>query len=188
MTTEPLQHLADVCASAGAWMLRVSTVPQDVDYNWNGNGKSGIGRRLERVSVSENCNQYCQGMYKRRGTEPQATKDFEAAKDKSQKGTRWKECEVSLVEDNPKYLGCSCKVVIDMSTSTFQPVLQGTVRMQKQAELRSLAAIPQRSNSGCARTCRGSQPTSPENDSIWNAQSRGHRNRGRLRRERGRKV
>jgi hypothetical protein len=133
MATEPLQHLTEQSAGVGAWMLKVADEPQDTEYTWNKNGKSGKGRKLECIFVSDDSTQYCQGVCKRLGQEPKATQDFAAAKMKYKKGTIWKVSKVSLARQNPKYLGCSCKVVIDMNTSTFQPVLQSTVQMPMQA-------------------------------------------------------
>ena len=58
----------------------------------------------------------------------------------------WKVSKVSLAKQNSKCLGCSCKVVIDMNTSTFQPVLQSTVKMPTQAappeDLATLLSCP----------------------------------------------
>ena len=45
----------------------------------------------------------------------------------------WKVSKVSLAKQNSKHFGCSCKVLIDMNTSTFHPVLQSTVKMPAQA-------------------------------------------------------
>ena len=41
--------------------------------------------------------------------------------------------KISLAKKDPKYLGCSHKVVIDLNASNFQPVLQSTVTMPEQA-------------------------------------------------------
>ena len=38
-------------------------------------------------------------------------------------------CKASLAKQNSKYSGASCKVVVDMNTSTFEPVLQSMVKM-----------------------------------------------------------
>ena len=54
-------------------------------------------------------------------------------KQKFQKGTIWKISKVSLAKQAKKYLGCSCKIVIDMNATTFQAVLQSTVKMPIQA-------------------------------------------------------
>ena len=133
MSSQPLPELTEQSAGVGAWILKVSGEPQASTYPWNKNGKSGTGARLDCVLVSEDSTQYCQGTYKRKGKEPQATRDFDAAKAKYKPDSIWKASKVSLVRENPKYLGCSCKVVIDMNTSSFQPVLQSTVKMPIQA-------------------------------------------------------
>ena len=41
--------------------------------------------------------------------------------------------KISLAKTEPKFLGCSHKVAIDLNESNFQPVLQSTVKMPKQA-------------------------------------------------------
>ena len=133
MSTEPLQHLTEQSAGVGAWMLKVIEEPQEENYTWNKSGKSGVGRKLSCVLVSEDHTQYCGGVYKKQGKEPQATQNYKQAVTKYKKGTVWKVSKVSLAKQDPKYLGCSCKVLIDMNTSTFQPVLQSTVKMPNQA-------------------------------------------------------
>ena len=52
-----------------------------------------------------------------------------------------------MVKQDPTYLGCPCKFLIDMGTSTFQPVLQSTVKMPKQPappeDLATLLSCPE---------------------------------------------
>ena len=132
MDTEPLQHLTEQSAGVASWMLTLVKEPRDSEYKWNKGEKSGTGRKLECILVSEDGAQYCEGVYKRTGKEPQATENFQQAKKKFKQGTVWKVSKVALVKQNPKYLGCSCKILIDMNMSTFQPVLQSTVKMPTQ--------------------------------------------------------
>ena len=147
MATEPLQHLTEQSAGIGAWMLQVTGDPKDTEYTWNKNGKSGKGRKLEIILVSEESSEYCLGVYRRLGKEPKATQDFEASKKKYKQGSIWKVSKVSLAKENSKFLGCSCKVVIDMNASTFHPVLQSTVTMPMQAtppeDLNTLLQCPE---------------------------------------------
>jgi len=121
--------------------------PREVTYNWSKNGKSGEGKKLLLLLVSEDATQYCEGSYRRIGKEPKATDDFKKAKDKFKQGTIWRVSKVSLMKQNTKYLGCSCKVVIDMNTSSFEPVLQSTVKMPLQAappdDLETLLQCPE---------------------------------------------
>ena len=134
MATEPLQHLTDQSAGVCSWILKVAMEPQEVTYPFKNQKNERVeGRKLECLLVSEDSTQYCQGLYKRSGREPKATQDFESAKRKFQKGTIWKVSKVSLAKQPQKYLGCSCKVVIDMNTSTFQAVLQSTMKLPVQA-------------------------------------------------------
>ena len=114
-------------------MLKVVDEPQDSEYKWTKGNHSGTGRKLECILVSEDATQYCQGIYKKFGKEPKATESFQKAVAKYTKGTIWKVSKVSLATQNPKYLGCSCKVVIDMNTSSFDPVLQSTAPMPSDA-------------------------------------------------------
>jgi len=133
MATLPLQHLTEQSAGVGAWMLKVAMEPQEISYTWTQGGQNKTGRKLEFVLVSEDSTKYCQGLIKRWGKEPTATQNFDAAKRKFQKGTAWKVSKVSLVKQVQKYLGCSCKIVIDMNKSKFEPVLQSMVKMPMQA-------------------------------------------------------
>ena len=52
-----------------------------------------------------------------------------------------------MAKQNPKYLGCSCKVLIKMNTSTFQSVRQSTVQMPTEAappeDLATLLSCPE---------------------------------------------
>ena len=133
MTTEPLHHLTEQSAGVGTWMLKVAMEPCDHSYSWNKANKTNNGRKLEFVLVSDDATKYCQGVYQRRGKEPKATEDIEAAKKKFLKGTIWKVSKVSLARQSPKYIGCSCKTTIDMNTSKVEPVLQSTITMPMQA-------------------------------------------------------
>ena len=63
-------------------MVKVAMQPCDLTYSWTKNNKTNNGRKLEFVLVSDDATMYCQGVYQRRGKEPKATQDFEAAKQK----------------------------------------------------------------------------------------------------------
>ena len=147
MNAEPLQNLTEQSGGVGRWLVIVGMNPREVTYKWNKGGKSGEGKKLEFLLVSEDASQYCEGMYKRIGKEPKATDDYNKAKQKFKKGTIWTLSKVSLTKQSTQYLGCSCKVVIDMNTSSFQPVLQSTVKMPLQAapadDLETLLQCPQ---------------------------------------------
>ena len=84
-------------------MLKVAMEPCDLTHTWTKNNKTNSGRKLEFVLVSEDSTKYCQGLYMRRGKEPKATEDIEAAKRKFLKGTIWKVSKVSLAKQHPKY-------------------------------------------------------------------------------------
>ena len=133
METEPLQNLTEQSAGVGTWLLSVANVPRPVEYTWSSGGKRGTGKKLECLLVSEDSTQYCLGRFTRRGKEPQATQYFNAAAEKFKQGSIWKVNKISLVKTNKQYIGCSHKVVIDMNTSNFQPVLQSMVSMPRQA-------------------------------------------------------
>ena len=83
--------------------------------------------------MSEDSTEYCLGLFRRKGKEPGATKEFTAAAAKFTKGSIWKASKITLANTDRKYLGCSHKVAIDLNSSTFQPVLQSTVKMPSQA-------------------------------------------------------
>ena len=84
------------------------------------------------TTISEDSTQYCEGLYKKAGGKPKSTDNFKQAQTEHKNGTIWKVSQVSLAQQNPLYLGCSHKVVIDMNKSTFTPVLQSTVKMPTQ--------------------------------------------------------
>ena len=105
MTTEPLHHLTEQSAGVGTWMVKVAMEPCEVTYSWTKANRTNTGRKLEFVLVSDDATKYCQGVYQRRGKEPKATEDFEAAKRKFLKGTIWKVSKVSLAKQHPKYMG-----------------------------------------------------------------------------------
>ena len=92
--------------------------------------KTGKGKKCEWRLLGSDGTAYCVGQVKRFGKEPEATKNFEDALQKFKRGSLWKVNKVALAKQQPKYLGCSCKILIDMNTSTFAPVLQSTVKMQ----------------------------------------------------------
>ena len=133
MDAEPLQNFTEQSGGVGRWLVPCVMPPREVTYNWSKHGKSGEGKQLLLLLVSEDATQYCEGSYRRIGKEPKATDDFKKAKDKFKQGTIWRVSKVSLMKQNTKYLGCSCKVVIDMNTSSFGLVLQSTVKMPLQA-------------------------------------------------------
>ena len=104
MATEPLRALTEQSAGVGAWMVRLATEPEESEYTWQKHTRSGKGRKLEFLLVSEDSEEYCMGTFKRMGKEPKATQDFNAAKEKFKKTTIWKMSKVSLAKQNPKYL------------------------------------------------------------------------------------
>ena len=114
-------------------MLQIAGVPKDSEYEWAKGSKAGKGRKLVLLLVSEDSSKYCTGVYKRLGKEPKATDQFEAAKKKYTNGSIWKASKISFAKESSKYMGCSCKFVIDLNASTLQPVLQGTINMPAQA-------------------------------------------------------
>ena len=73
------------------------------------------------------------GQFRKKGREPTATREFNAAVEQIKKGTIWKVNKISLAKKDRTYLGCSHKVLIDMNASNFQPVLQSTVKMPEVA-------------------------------------------------------
>ena len=86
MEAEPLQNLTEQSGGVGRWLVTVVMPPQEVTYNWNKGGKSGEGKRLQYLLVSEDAAQYCEGSYRRIGKEPKATDDFKKAKNKVRYG------------------------------------------------------------------------------------------------------
>ena len=133
MLREPLANLTEQSARVGTWLLSVATAPRSEEYKWTKGTASGTGKKFECLLVSEDSSEYCLGLFRKRGKEPAATKEFTAAVAKFTKGSTWKVNKISLAKTEPKFLGCSHKVAIDLNESNFQPVLQSTVKMPKQA-------------------------------------------------------
>ena len=79
-------------------MVTVAVEPKEIAFTWNKNGKTGTGRKLECLLVSDDSIQYCEGIYRRQGKEPKATQDFDAMKQKFQKGIIWNISKVSLAK------------------------------------------------------------------------------------------
>ena len=102
-------------------------------YQWTKNSTTNTGKKFECLLVSEDSTQYCLGLFKRKGKEPGATQNFNAAVAKFTKGSIWKVSKITLANTDRKYLGCSHKVAIDLNSSSFKPVLQSTVKMPNQA-------------------------------------------------------
>ena len=80
MEAEPLQNLTEQSGGVGCWLVTVVMPPREVTYNWSKGGKSGTGKRLQYLLVSEDGAQYCEGSYKRCGREPTATAEFNTIK------------------------------------------------------------------------------------------------------------
>ena len=130
-----MQSLAEMTtqsAKIGRWILRVCTPPEEQDFQYMVKGKDVKGKVFTCCFVSGDSSQYCIGKYYRRGKEPQASEQFLAAKTKFQDQTTWKVSQVSLTNDKPLYLGSPVKVVIDMNSTSFQPMMQTTVTMPAQ--------------------------------------------------------
>ncbi len=123
MATEPLENLTEQSARVGTWLLSVATTPRPEEYTYSkgaGKGSKGggkaTGKKFECLLVSEDSSEYCLGLFQRRGKEPAATNEFDAALRRFTKGSVWNVNRISLVKKNTKYLGCSHKVVIDLNT------------------------------------------------------------------------
>ena len=80
MEAEPLQNLTEQSAGVGSWLVTCAMPPQEVTYTWNKGGRSGEGRKLQFLLVSQDGTQYCEGCYKKSGKEPKATEQFNEAK------------------------------------------------------------------------------------------------------------
>ena len=95
-------------------------------------GKQMTGKVFSCYFVGTDSSHYCLGKYKRRGKEPQASQEFLAAKKKFQDQTMWVVSHVSLTNDKSLYVGSTIKLVLDMNSTSFQPVLQSSVILPKQ--------------------------------------------------------
>ena len=80
MATEPLQNLTEQSAGVGAWLLSVASEPRPIEYTWTkAQGQVGTGKKFECLLVAADSTEYCLGLYKRKGKEPVATREFMAA-------------------------------------------------------------------------------------------------------------
>ena len=186
MTTEPLGNLTDQSARVGPCLLSVATVPRTEEYKWNKGNVSITGNKFEFLLVSQDSTEYCSGVFRKRGKEPGATKEFTTAMAKFVQGSMWKVSNITLAKVDPKYLGCSIKVAIDLSTPNFQSVLQSTVTMPNQATppedpYTLLKCIPGQVVDVIAFVTNVSE-MSPQNNNLWCSRL-GHRDdHGRFRR------
>ena len=133
MSKEPLQNLTEQSARVGTWVLAVASHPRTEAYSFDKGKGKGNGMKFECLLVPDNSDEYCMGQFTRKGKEPAATREFNEAVQNIKKGSVWKVNKISLGKKDKKYLGCSHKVVIDMNTSNFQPVLQNMVEMPELA-------------------------------------------------------
>ena len=86
----------------GTWLLSVASDPRTEVYSFSkGKGKSE-GMKFECLLVSEDSEDYCLCQFKRKGKEPAATREFNAAADKFKKGTVWKVNNISLAKKDKK--------------------------------------------------------------------------------------
>ena len=79
MDTEPLGNLTEQSARVGAWLLSVVTAPRTEEYQWSRGNTTSSGKKFECLLVSEDSTEYCLGLFRKRGKEPGATKEFTAA-------------------------------------------------------------------------------------------------------------
>ena len=82
MSAEPLQNLTEQSGGIGRWQLTVVMPSREHTYSWSKGGKSGEGKRLQFLLVSEDGAYYCEGSYRRIGKEPKATEDYNKVKQK----------------------------------------------------------------------------------------------------------
>ena len=122
----PLPELVGGSAGIGRWTLKVCGPPTDKEYTYQWNGKPQRGKAFTVLLVSEDSTQYCYGKFMRRGKEPQATTNYNQAKEKFKDGTTWSVTKVTLAKEKPLYIGSSVKAVIDLNATTTAPVLQST--------------------------------------------------------------
>ena len=125
MQVEPLPNLTEQSPRVGTWQPSVATAPRSEEYNWIKPGASGAGKQFERLLVSEDSTEYCVGQFRKKGKEPAATKEFNAAFAKFSKSSTWMVNKVTLAKTDSKHFGCSHKLAIDLNASNFKPVLQG---------------------------------------------------------------
>ena len=76
MATEPLQNLTEQSAGVGVWLLSVASGPRPVEYTWTKASQTGTDKKFGCLLVSDESTQHCIGVYKRKGKEPDATKNF----------------------------------------------------------------------------------------------------------------
>ena len=102
MVTEPLGNLTEQSARVGVWLLLVATEPRMEEYKWTKGNTTNDGKKFECLLVSEDSTQYCLGLFRRKGKEPGATREFNAAAAKFTKGSIWKASKTTLANTDPK--------------------------------------------------------------------------------------
>ena len=138
----PLPELASGSAGFGRWKLHIDGPPKERTYSYKVDGGQSTkeGKAFTVKLVSEDQQHYCYGTFTRRGKEPGASHNYNAALASKKDGTVWILTKANLAKTKPLYIGSSVKVMVDLNSSTFLPVLQNTTHLKAQPE-EDLAAL-----------------------------------------------
>ena len=90
--------------------------------------ETGKGKN-EMILLSPEAGAYCVSQYKRKGPVNTADKDFDHNVERFKVATTWCASKVSLVKEKPSYISSPLKIMIDLSSTKMDPVLQSIHKM-----------------------------------------------------------
>ena len=119
-----LHELNNKSCRIGTWTLRVHR-PDVHTYSYEWKGQRRETSRFKCLLVSLDSDEYCCGVAKRK----YERNDLDALKSNFFAGSVWHMSKIVLIDEKKEYLGCSCKVVVDMRASHCAAVLQSLQAM-----------------------------------------------------------
>ena len=108
-----LRELTPQSGGIGKWLLRVAETPLVREYTYSWNGKNNTGKRFEMIMLSSEPGACCMGQFRRKGSKPQAEKEFEHNLMRFKELTTWRASKVSLAKEKQCYISSPYKIIID---------------------------------------------------------------------------
>ena len=127
--TQALSELSPATASIGEWVVTVHKQPQVASYSYKWNGKVMNSKKIDVLLISEDAEAYCIGRAKCSSANPRDVNALTTLAAKFKSGSIWKITKVCLMAEPKPHLGCSVKVVVDLSKTKLIPMLQSAVPM-----------------------------------------------------------
>ena len=76
------------------------------------------------ILLSSEPGAYCMGQFRRKGSKPQAEKEFDHNLMRFKELTTWRASKVSLAKEKQCYISSPYKFIIDLNNTKMEPVLQ----------------------------------------------------------------